>query len=65
MEQAGIWDVIVKMGEEVTEGIDWKHIFWTNDKNAIKLNATACDGRCEVRNIDQIPGFDEVQGLVK
>jgi len=52
------------MGEEVSEGVDWKHIFWTNDKNAITLNGTACEGRCEVRMINQIPGYHEIEGLV-
>jgi len=43
MNYPNIWDMIEKLHlEDHKEGVEWKHIFWTNDVNSLVLNETAC-----------------------
>lgn len=44
--------------------VTWRHIFWTNDKSTVTLNATACGTRCEIRDFNEIPGYYEIDSLV-
>jgi hypothetical protein len=57
MDKPNIWDMIENLGEDVREGIKWKHIFWTNHRANVVINTTACEERCEVRLFNQLPGF--------
>ena len=52
MDRPNVWEMVDKMGEDINDGIEWKHIFWTNDKSSVVMNATACNGRCEVRHFN-------------
>ena len=65
MDRPNVWEMVDKMGEDINDGIEWKHIFWTNDKSSVVMNATACNGRCEVRHFNQLPGYQEVESLVE
>ena len=42
----------------------WKFTFWTNDNRSIVLNETACQGHCEIKNINQLSGFSEIKHIV-
>jgi hypothetical protein len=64
MNFPNIWDMVWKMGEENKKfGTDWKHVFWTNLKESIKLNETACGGRCEVRLFNELPNWENIEFL--
>jgi hypothetical protein len=59
MNFPNVWDMVEKMGKEnEMYGIDWKHYFWTNVKESIVLNETACKGRCEIRFFNELPNYD-------
>lgn len=64
MNHPHVWETVEKLAEDISEGIQWKHIFWTNDRMSVVINATACEGRCEVRLFNELPGFQEVEPLI-
>lgn len=49
MNHPNVWETVDKLAQDINEGVEWKHIFWTNDRLSVVINATACEGRCEVR----------------
>jgi hypothetical protein len=65
MSFPNIWDMVYKMGEENRKyGVNWQHYFWTNEKSAVKLNETACGGRCHIKLFKELPNFNQVEFLV-
>jgi len=65
MNYPNIWNMIEKLhAEDHKEGVEWKHIFWTNDVSSLVLNETACQGRCEIKLIWEIPGVLELKNTI-
>lgn len=66
MNFTNIWDMVWKMGEEKKKyGVNWQHYFWTNKKEAVALNETACQGRCHIKLFNELPNYDQVENLVE
>jgi hypothetical protein len=59
-----IWDMVHKMGLEKKHGVEWEHYFWTNDMRSIKLNETACQGRCKIKLFKEVPEYENIEFLV-
>ena len=60
-----LWRMIAELGKEAKDGIEWKHVFWTNHVASVQLDGKACGGRCEVKPITDIEGYDMVEDTVR
>jgi len=64
MNYTNVWEMVKAMGDDVEHGVTWKHYFWTNHKDSIVLDEDACGGRCEVKLLDEMPGYSEIKDLI-
>lgn len=51
--------------ENKKHGVNWEHIFWTNDPKSIVINETVCEGRCHIKLYTELPDFNQVEFLVE
>lgn len=59
-----MWDSITLLNKDKEK---WTHYFWTNNANYIKLNETACQGRCEIKVLDEsiLPGYNTFKPIIE
>jgi len=62
LDKENVWNFVKQM--QADKSADWKHIFWTNHLQSIKLSKEMweiCNYNCESRSIWDLPDLDEIK----